>query len=894
MNDIRPNPDELLARLQRDRQQEQRGSLKIFFGFAPGVGKTYAMLQEAQIKKAAGVKVTAGIVETHKRSDTEMLLDGFEILTRRRVEYHGVQIEEFDLDAALAARPDLLLVDELAHTNAPGSRHEKRWQDVEELLQAGINVYTTLNVQHLESLNDVVAQITGVTVRETVPDSFLELAAELELIDISPEDLLQRLQEGKVYIPDQANRAAQHFFRKGNLIALRELSLRQTAARVGAQMRDYKQERFIHATWPTCERLLVCVTPSPTSARLVRAAYRMAEGFQAEWFALNIALPSSANLPLADKDRLTQTQRLAEHLGAKTKTIASANPRNAILDFARENNITKILVGKPCRRRLRDILFGSVVDDLIWHCGTIDVYVITGEGEQVQAQPAFQRKKSFPKKEYMWGMACVGFCTLLSMTLQPFFALSNLIMIYLLGVVLVAQFLGRSATVFTSILSVAAFDFFFVPPHHTFAVADTQYFVTLVVMSIVGLLISTLVYQNRFQAELSREKERQTATLFDLSCQLSGAQTFQHGLDALVESVENLTKCYCTILLPDQTNTLVYSAGYRFDPNNNKELEVAHWVFDRAQIAGHNTATLAGAKGTYFPIRSRETIYGVLRVEPKSDIYFGEPEQFRSIEAYCGLLSMALERDRLSKQAQQNQVQFEMERMRNTLLSVVSHDLRTPLTAIAGSASSLLESSETLDRQTQDELIRTICDESQRMNRLVNNLLEMSRLQSGAVQMNREWHVLEEIVGTAIASLQNQLERHPISICIPENFPLIHIDALLIERVFVNLLDNAVKYSQNESPIEISAQKQEDSVVITVADRGIGLPNGEEEKIFEQFFQGQTSKGRGVGLGLALSRSIIVAHGGKIWATRRSDGGTGFHFSLPQNERPPIVETVSD
>lgn len=905
MNDARPNPDELLARLNREKQSKQRGSLKIFFGFAPGVGKTYAMLQEAQIKRAAGVNVAAGIVETHKRSDTEALLDGVELLPRKILDYRGVKLEEFDLDLALSRRPGLLLVDELAHTNAPGSRHAKRWQDVEELLQAGIHVYTTLNVQHLESLNDIVAQITGVTVRETVPDSLLELAAELELIDLSPEDLLERLREGKVYIPDRANQAIQNFFRKGNLIALRELSLRRTAARVGAQMRDYKRERFIRVTWPAGERLLVCVSPSPTSARLVRAAYRMAEGLQADWFALHVTAPSASHLSSEDKDRLIQTLRLADHLGARTKTLSSAHPRDTILSFARDNNVTKILVGKPQRRRWRDILFGSVVDDLIWHCGDIDVYVISGEGERINAKPKSGQSLPIPWLDYLWGSICVGFCTFLSWLMNPFFVPANLIMVYLLGVVIVAQFLGRGPTVFTSMLSVAAFDFFFIPPHLTFAVADTQYFVTLVVMSIAGLTISTLVYRTRNQAERSRKQERQTSDLYDLSCRLSVTQALQEGLESAANDIENLTGCHTTILLPESQNRLDFCAGYRFADGKNNEMEsngmesnemdIARWVHDRGQIAGCGADTLSGARGTYFPIQSGSEVCGVLRLESKSDPVLWDPERIRSIEAYCGLLAMAIERDRLSKQAQQNQIQLETERMRNTLLSAVSHDLRTPLTAIAGSASSLLEGSSALDPQIKEELILTIYDETQRMDRLVNNLLEMSRLQSGSVQLNLEWHVLEEIVGTAVGSFRNQLERRPVAISIPQNLPLVRIDALLLERVLMNILDNAIKNSSPESPIDISARSRNEGVEITIADRGVGLPDRDGDRIFEKFFQAPSSRGRGVGLGLAISRTIVEAHGGRIWAERRSGGGSEFHFFLPQKEKPPLImESVLD
>jgi two-component system, OmpR family, sensor histidine kinase KdpD len=906
--EYRPNPDELLARVQAEEVQRARGKLKVFFGATAGVGKTYAMLEAALEKRAEGVDVIVGYVETHGRVETEALLGTptmrgmLPVLPRRQVEYRGTILDEFDLDATLVRRPAVILVDELAHTNAPGARHPKRWQDVEELLNAGINVYTTVNVQHIESLNDVVAQITGVLVRETVPDHIIEQADEVELIDLPPDDLLQRLKEGKVYVPHQAQRAAHNFFRKGNLIALRELALRRTAERVDAQMRGYMREHAIPQTWPTAERILVCVGPGPLGTRLVRAARRMAVGLRAEWIAVTVETPKVARLPEAERDQIVQTLRLAEQLGAETHTLSGQNVSDVILDYAHTRNVSKIVVGKPARPRWREILFGSTVDDLVRHSGEIDIYVITGDHDSSQppARPlAIERTSDW--SQYAKGLLVVAVCTALAWLMFPYFALANLIMIYLLGVVIVAARCGRGPSIVATVLSVAAFDFFFVQPYLTFAVSDAEYLVTFAVMLAVGLVISTLTVRLRQQADAARLREQRITALYAMSREFASTRGIKKVLRAAVQNINQTFDSQVVILLPNAAGRLQpwgevagwWGEGVNertvFAPDTHDQ-GVAQWVYDHGQLAGLGTDTLAGARALYLPlIASRGTI-GVLGVRPTQPRRFLAPEQLHLLETFANQAALALERIALTKEAQRAQVQAETERMRSSLLSSVSHDLRTPLAVITGATSSLIEGATTLEPETRVELAQTAYEEAERLNRLVGNLLDMTRLESGAVQVQKEWQPLEEVIGAALTRLDNRLRDHPITVSLPPDGSLVPLDSVLIEQVLINLLENAIKYTPPGSPIEISATGTRDVVTVSIADRGPGIPPGDVQRIFDKFYRARSGDGSGgVGLGLTICRGIVEAHGGRIWVENRAGGGAAFRFTLPLEGTPPPV-----
>ncbi|MFL5805344.1 MAG: DUF4118 domain-containing protein [Roseiflexaceae bacterium] len=617
----RPNPDTLLARVQAEEAHQARGKLKVFFGATAGVGKTYAMLEAAHEKRAEDVDVLVGYVETHKRADTEALLEGLEILPRREVEYRGTTLEEFDLDAALARRPALILVDELAHTNAPGMRHPKRWQDIEELLEVGVNVYTTVNVQHIESLNDVVAQITGVLVRETVPDRLIEQADEVELIDLTPDDLLQRLKEGKVYVPQQAERAAHSFFRKGNLIALRELALRRTADRVDAQMRGYMRDHAILRTWPTTERILVGIGSGPLGDRLVRAARRMAAGLHAEWIAVTVETPKTMHRREALRDQLVQTLRLAEQLGAETVTLSGQSASEEILNYARIRNVTKIVVGKPARPRWKEVLFGSTVDELVRRSGEIDVYVITGDHDASPPAPAPLIERTSNWSAYGWGLLAVVLCTLVAWLMLPYFALANLIMVYLVGIVIVATRCGRGPSILASVLSVAAFDFFFVPPYLTFAVSDIEYVITFAVMLLVGLVISTLTVRLRQQADGARQREQRVAALYAMSREFAGSRGMKKVLRAALRNIHQTFDSQVVVLLPNAAGRLQawgnvvgwwgteVNERMVFAPDAHEQ-GVAQWVYDHGQMAGQGTDTLSGAKALYLPLMASRGAVG--------------------------------------------------------------------------------------------------------------------------------------------------------------------------------------------------------------------------------------------------------------------------------------------
>ncbi len=888
----RPDPDALLARLKDEEARQRRGALKVFFGAAAGVGKTYAMLQAARQQRAEGVDVVAGWVETHRRAETEALLEGLEILPPREVQYRGTTLKEFDLDAALARRPTLMLVDELAHTNAPGARHAKRWQDVMELLDAGISVYTTLNVQHLESVNDLVAKITGVLVRETLPDSVVERADEVELIDLPPDDLLQRLKEGKVYVPDQAQEAIQNFFRKGNLIALRELALRRTADRVDAQMRHYMRDHAIGRTWPVTERLMVCIGPSPSSTRLVRAAKRMATALGAQWIVAYVETPAHARLSDADRGQVVDTLRLAEALGAETVTLTGQRMSDEILAYARERNVSRIVLGKPRSPLWKRILFGSIVDALVRGSGDIDVSVISGD----QAEPAPVTRRPPPAavdwSAYGRAAAIVAACTAVAWLMFPYFALANLIMVYLLGVLAVAIRSGRGPSILASVLSVAAFDFFFVPPYLSFAVSDTQYVVTFGVMLVVGLVISGLTLRIRAQAESTRQRERRTAALYALSRELAGTRGADQILAAAVRHIVEVFGGKVAVLLPGPTGRLAmrnqFPASFELDAN---ELGVGQWVFEHGEMAGLGSATLPGAQALYLPLIASRGTVGVLGIIPGEPQTVRTPEQLHLLETFTNQTALAIERAKLAEEAQEAAVRMEAERLRSSLLSSISHDLRTPLAAITGAASSLLEGGDRFGPETQRELVQAIQEESEYLTRLVHNVLQMTRLESAPADLHREWHSVEELVGAALARCDRPLRDRPVRTELPPNLPLVSVDGVLIEQVLINLLENAGKYTPPGSPIEISAQASERAVEVRVADRGPGFAPGVEDRVFDKFYRGRKGGSRGVGLGLAICRAIVEAHEGQIWAQNRPGGGALFGFTLPLKERQPEIRT---
>jgi two-component system sensor histidine kinase KdpD len=888
----RPDPDELLAQVRSEELKARRGRLRIFLGYAAGVGKTYAMLEAARRERAGGAEVVVGYVEPHGRKETEALLEGMETVPVKRLQHQGVGVNEFDVDAALARGPKVLLVDELAHANAPGSRNAKRWQDVEELLDAGIDVWTTLNVQHVESLNDVVAGITGVVVRETIPDAVLEQAAEIELVDVTPEELLDRLRAGKVYQAANAVRALENFFQHGNLVALRELSLRQAADRVRRDVEAARRAKSATAPWATSERMLVCVGPSPTSAKLIRAAKRMAAAFDADWLA--VAVESGAESAAADRARRAALDhlRLAEVLGAETHTLVGRDVADAVLDYARSRNVTKIVVGKTAQPWFRRWLRGSVVDDLLEKSGDIDVYVIRGDEGPDSRTPTIAASTPATRdwRLYAATAAIVAASGAVGWVFHRLgLAEANMAMVFLLGVAAAAR-LGAGPAIAASIVNVLVFDFFFVPPRGTFAVVDVQYLFTFAVMLVVGLVISALSGELNARLRASQQQERRTAALFRLAKQLSLVTGVEFLVQTAGKQLEEIWQGQALIFLRDEHGTrLRYGASNAVGGEEINGL-TATWVADHERPPGLDTDTLPNATAFFVPLVGAQRTLGAVGVRPDDPQRLADPEQQRLLETCASLIALSIERDESALEAAESHVAVEAETVRSSLLSSVSHDLRTPLAAVAGAAESVLAGTRSTLAATDRELLQSVVKESGRLGRLVENLLDLTRLESGVATPKKEWHVLEEIVGSALIRLKGDLGARRIDVDLPEELPLLHVDGLLLEQVFVNLLENAARYSPPGSAIKIAARANGRSIEIRIADEGPGLPPGAGNRIFEKFVRGGRSDGeRGAGLGLAICHAIVHAHRGTIDARTVESGGAEFVVSIPDDKASPRV-----
>lgn len=891
MASLRPDPDALLAELQREEAAAQRGRLKLFFGACAGVGKTCAMLDAARAAAAEGRDVVVGVVETHGRAETEARLAGLELLPRRELASGGSGRGEFDLDAALIRRPALILVDELAHSNAPGSRHHKRWQDVEELLAAGIDVWSAINVQHLESLNDIVGQITGIRVRETVPDRVFDGADEVSLVDLPPEELLRRLQAGKVYLPQQAARAQQNFFRKGNLLALRELALRRTADRVDAQMQAYRNDRAIQSVWQARERLLVCIDADEGSERLVRRAGRLAAKLQADWLAVYVETPALQRLPEPRRQAVLKTLALAQELGAETSVLAGSDLAVTLVAYARSRNVSKFVLGAGRRQGLSRLWRPVLATQLARLADDIDTYCVALDDPTPRESLASQASSLLFDHEgeagrgrgYVETVLATAVVTALAAGLLNVFDLANVVMVYLLLVVIASIRYGRRAGILASLASVLAFDFFFVEPRLSFSVADTQYLFTFAMLLVVALIISQLASRLRFEARVATFRERRTRALYELGRELAGALTIDAVLEISQRQLGGLFQAGIHVFLPTADDVLPDDpVPEPFDAG------VARWVFDQNEAAGLGTRTLPGQAAHYLPLKAPMRVRGVLALLPSQAALLFLPEQQRLLQACASQIAQSLERLHFVDIAQQALVAMSAERLRNGVLSAVSHDLRTPLTTLTGLVG-LLESP-SLSVSEQGELVQTVQAEIQRMTRQVTNLLEMARLQSG-VKLKREWQLLDEVVGAALAASEYQLRQHKVVVALAPDLPMLQLDAVLIERVLVNLLENAAKYTPPATTVTLSATQASGQMRVCVSDDGPGLPAGRAEHLFEKFTRGQVeSTIPGVGLGLAICRTILEAHGGKLSAANRVPHGAEFCFTLPVADMPLLPD----
>ncbi|HEJ8036069.1 two-component system sensor histidine kinase KdpD [Klebsiella oxytoca] len=888
---LRPDPDRLL----QHAAAPHRGKLKIFFGACAGVGKTWAMLAEAQRLRAQGLDILIGVAETHGRKETAAMLEGLSTLPLRRLSHRGRYVKEFDLDGALARRPALILVDELAHSNAPGSRHPKRWQDVEELLEAGIDVFTTVNVQHLESLNDVVSGITGVQVRETVPDPFFDAADDVVLVDLPPDDLRQRLNEGKVYIGGQAERAIENFFRKGNLIALRELALRRTADRVDEQMRAWRDRQGQEKVWHTRDAILLCIGHNTGSEKLVRAAARLAARLGSVWHAVYVETPSLHRLSEAKRRAILAALRLAQELGAETATLSDPSEEKAVLHYAREHNLGKIVIGRQQKRRWWDR--GGFADRLARHAPDLDLVVIAldEKAASLPARASDSRTAMDKWRPQLQGcVVAIALCAVITVVAMQWlmaFEAANLVMLYLLGVVIIALVYGRWPSVLATVINVVSFDLFFVAPRGTLAVSDVQYLLTFGVMLTVGLLIGNLTAGVRYQARVARYRERRTRHLYEMSKALAVGRSREDIAATSERFIASTFQARSQLLLPDEMNRLSPltqpTAAITWDD------AIARWSFDKGLPAGAGTDTLPGVPYQILPLKSAARTWGLVVVEPANLRQLMIPEQQRLLETFTLLVASALERLTLTASEEQARLNSERESLRNSLLAALSHDLRTPLTVLFGQAEIL-----TLDLASEGSKHAPQANEIRQhvlnTTRLVNNLLDMARIQSGGFNLHKEWLTLEEVVGSALRMLEPGLGGRHIQLDLPDPLLLVHVDGPLFERVLINLLENAVKYTGPQAQIGIAAHVDPHHLLLEVWDNGPGIPPGQEQAIFDKFARGNKESAiPGVGLGLAICQAIVEVHGGTISAETRPQGGACFRVTLPR-EAPPELEELAE
>ncbi|MCA0455730.1 MAG: sensor histidine kinase KdpD [Chloroflexi bacterium] len=893
MSEYRPDPDKLLAAVQKNENRQQRGKLKIFFGMAAGVGKTYTMLDYARQRKAEGVDVVVGYVETHKRAETEALLHGLEVISRQKLDYRGTTIDEMNTDAILARKPALVLVDELAHTNAPGARHLKRYQDVIELLEAGLNVWTTVNVQHFESRADTVRQITGITVQETVPDSILEYADEIELIDLSPDDLRKRLAEGKVYTADRVETAASNFFRTGNLTALREMALRLTAEHVDHQLHDYMQVKSIPGPWKSGEHLMVAVGPSPFSEQLIRWTRRIAYNLEAPWIAVYIETPSVLS-PEA-KARLADNLALARDLGGEVLVSASSDLSGALLQIARQRNVTQVVVGKPMSARWQRLYRGgSLVDKLVASSGDIDIFVVTGDKveETTSGLRLPQPIRNSSWKQYLIASVVIAILTGIDLMALPWLGYQAVGLTELFAVLLIAVYLGRGPALVAAALSAVSWNFLFIAPRFTFHISQVHDVILFIMYFVIAILTGNLTARIRTQERQASYNADRTLALYTLAHEVATAVNMEDVLRMGVSQIAGVFDAQVAILLPQNGKLERMSHPSSTLTLDEKDYSVAIWVFENGKSAGRFTNTLPLATAQFLPLLTPNRTVGVIgiRTHQSERLSF---EQEALLETFSNQIALVIERELLDEAAEQAAMLQESERLYTTLLNSISHELRTPIATITGASSGLLDPHTGSSETVRTQLSHDIHDAADRLNRLVENLLDMSRLDSGRLKLKRDWCDVSDVIGVAVKRGDKCFEERPISIHIAPDLPLVRMDFVMMEQVLVNLLDNACNYTPVGTQIELSAAVEGQWLTIAIADNGQGLPPQDVERVFEKFYRVPGTATGGTGLGLSICRGLVEAHGGTLTASNQPSGGARFLIRIPADTPPPPVREAA-
>lgn len=884
----RRTPDELLDALQRT-SESGRGKLRVFLGMCPGVGKTFSMLEAARQQVSRGISVLVGVVETHGRKETEDLLQGLTIIPKKEIKYKEATLFEMDLDRVLQEKPSLVLVDELAHTNAPGSRHAKRYQDVEELLNAGIDVYTTLNIQHIESRNDQVAQITGVMVRETVPDSFLEIADQIEVVDLPPAELLRRLNEGKVYLGDRAARAAEGFFKEEHLLALRELSLRFVAEKVDQDLHDHMTIKGIEGPWSTNERLLVAVSYSPYSARLIRTTRRMAFNLEAPWIALYVN--TGERLTKEDEEMLQKNIALARELGAEVITVSDNDVANAITKVSHDRNVTQIVMGRPDRRFLRDFLSqGTLLDKLVRDTSKVDVHVIRAERKARYRGIWFrwpELKQGFlPYYNTAWFMVAVSFACRALLNVIGYRALGS---IFLLAILTVATFTGAGPTLFAAMFSAIVWNFFFIPPTWTFAISSVEDFMMVASFFIAALVGGLLTSKVRRQEAVLEVRESESRLLYELVKMLSEARNEKEAAEILNQVIRRQFKAQSAILLvgDDRELNLGKTVGRTL---SEKETAVAQWTFENGKLAGWSTQTLSASTCLCIPMKGNSGIVGVLAFFPKQNQKPLNAETENFLETIIAQTAIVLERLKFRIAAETTKLFEASERLHQTLLNSVSHEIRTPITALIGSASALSDERTMSDISARSELISEVVRSAKRLDRVVENLLDVSRLEKGTLQLKREWFELGDLLTLVRSELKDEVQGRQVLIS-GDTSVLLEGDFQLLDHAISQLVLNAAKYGTPGTDIEIKAQLSNGKVIVKVLDVGSGLPGGSEQHLFEKFYRAPGTPAGGIGLGLSIVKSIVELHGGQVAARNREENnGAEFEVMLPFKSAPNALK----